>query len=689
MVLSLPTCRTSSGAVLLSASVALLACGSDEANGDTESSLVGAGQVEAYQHETGPRVRVNQLGYLPDGPKRATLVTDQDESVSWQLRDGDDEVIATGGSSPAGEDPSAGLAVHTIDFSDHTEVGTGYTLRADGEESYPFDISGELYAALRYDALNIYYLQRSGTAIEAIEDDGQLKNQEHERPAGHTSEFVPPWEDIVDDDELNRGDQQVPCLPAERITWNGVEQYATEDHFGPGGWRCPEDYALNVDGGWYDAGDHGKYVVNSGISVWQLLATYERSQNAEVAVEDALSDETLLIPERGNGVPDILDEARWNLEWMLTMQVPQDTSMTINGEQVDAGGMAHHKLHGIAWTELDTLPHEDPMPRYLHRPSTAATLNLAAAAAHGARLYQDYDPEFAVELLDAAEAAWEAADKHAEVLPETNVGDPDPGGGPYNDHSVSDEFYWAATQLYLTTGAQQYQDAVLGSVHHVGGEEDQVFVTPAFDWQNTAGAARLDLATVDSDLQGREEVIDSVVDAADAYIAIQEQQPFGHPHGPEEYLWGSNHMVLNNAAVIATAFDLTAETRYRDAGIEAMDYLMGRNAINNSYVSGYGSSFSENMHGRWYAPDHERLPPFPDGKLAGGPNSSIEDPTVEQNLQGCAPQFCYIDDAESWSTNETTINWNAALAWHVSWLDDMGRAEAEAGDVRGDDPGLR
>lgn len=689
MVRSLPTRRTSSGAALLSTSALLLACGSDEANGDLESSLVGVSQVEAYEHETGPRVRVNQLGYLPDGPKRATLVTDEDDSVTWQLHDGDDEVVATGRSSPAGEDPSAGLAVHTIDFGDHAEVGSGYTLQADGQQSYPFEISDDIYAELRYDALNIYYPQRSGTAIEAIEIDGQLKHQEYERPAGHTSEFVPPWQDIADDEELNRGDRQVPCLPAQSFAWDGVQQYTADDHFGPAGWRCPEDYALDVEGGWYDAGDHGKYVVNSGISVWQLLATYERSQNAEVALEDALSDETLLIPERGNEVPDILDEARWNLEWMLAMQVPHDTRMTINGEEIDAGGMAHHKLHGIAWTELDTLPHEDPMPRFLHRPSTAATLNLAAAAAHGARLYYDFDPEFAEELLEAAETAWEAADAHEEVFSETDVSDPNPGGGPYNDHILSDEFYWAAAQLYLTTGAQQYQDAVLGSVHHVGGEQDEVFVTPAFDWQNTAGAARLDLAAVDSELPGREEVIDSVVEAADAYIAIQDQQPFGHPHGPEEYQWGSNHMVLNNAAVIATAFDLTGETRYRHAGIEAMDYLLGRNAINNSYVSGYGTSFSENMHSRWYAPDHERLPPFPDGKLAGGPNSSIQDPTIERNLQGCAPQFCYIDDAESWSTNETTINWNAALAWHVSWLDDMGRAQVTTGDPWADGAGLR
>lgn len=81
------------------------------------------------------------------------------------------------------------------------------------------------------------------------------------------------------------------------------------------------------------------------------------------------------------------------------------------------------------------------------------------------------------------------------------------------------------------------------------------------------------------------------------------------------------------------------------------------------------------MHSRWYAADHERLPPFPDGKLAGGANSVLGDPTAQADLSGCAPQFCYVDAPDSWSTNETTINWNAALAWHASWLDDMGRAE--------------
>ncbi|MCH8566280.1 glycoside hydrolase family 9 protein [Nesterenkonia sp. LB17] len=663
-------------ATLAVAVLALLGCASENTHADEGSTSSNDESAAAsFGHETGPRVRVNQLGYLPDGPKRATLVSDQTEAVSWQLLDDDGGLAAQGESTPQGFDPSAGLDVHTIDFSDHGDSGAGYTLTAEGEQSYPFDITEDLYTPLRHDALNVYYTHRSGIAIEPIEVDGSLERQEYERPAGHVTEFVPPWEDLPDADVPNRGDLQVPCLPAERFVWNGAEQHASADVYGdPEAWRCPEGYALDAAGGWYDAGDHGKYVVNSGISVWQLLATYERSQNAEVTVDEALGDETLLIPERGNEVPDILDEARWNLEWMLSMQVPADTWMTIDGVEIDAGGMAHHKLHDIAWTGMDTLPHEDPMPRYLHRPSTAATLNLAAAAAHGARLYDQYDEEFADELLDAAESAWAAAAEHSSIFRGPDGVDPNPGGGPYNDHEFSDEFYWAAAQLYLTTGSASYEDAVRTNVHHVGGAEDQVFGTPAFDWKNTAAAARLDLATVDSDLEDREAVIDSVVDAADAYLAVQQDQPFGHPYAPEEYDWGSNHMVLNNAAVIATAFDLTGETRYREAGIEAIDYVLGRNAINNSYVSGYGTYFSENMHSRWYAADHERLPPFPAGKLAGGANSVLGDPTAQGDLSGCAPQFCYIDASDSWSTNETTINWNAALAWHASWLDDMGRA---------------
>jgi endoglucanase len=644
------------------------------------ASLTTGGTVTGYEPDVGPNVRVNQLGYLPNGPKRATVVFDEGTmpatGLPWQLRDASSEVVAEGTTQPWGFDPSAGLDTHVVDFSHVTVVGEDFTLAVDGVASYPFAISSDLYGQLRRDALGIYYSQRSGIAIYDDIKPG------YGRPAGHLSPFSPPGEPVIAPsaadqaalgaaaDSPNRGDYGVPCLPDEGVVWNGTQQAGGFVHYGPDGWSCPDDYALDLTGGWYDAGDHGKYVVNSGISVWQLLNIFERNRLAGVSDHDALGDGTLAIPEAGNGVPDILDEVRWNLEWMLKMQVPAGTQMSIAGETFDAGGLVHHKLHDIAWTGMNTFPHEDPMPRYVHRPSTAATLNLAAAAAQGARIYAEYDPGFAQQLLDAARRAWDAAVAHPDILaPDTNALDSAPGGGPYNDTQVSDEFYWAGAQLYLTTGERDYRDAVMNSPHHTSAWDETV----AFDWQHVAAAARLDLALVPSDLPNRAEVVRWVAEGADRYLAIQAEQPFGHPYGPDRYQWGSTHQVINNAVVIAVAYDLTGEQRYLDGAIEAIDYVLGRNAINNSYVTAYGTHYSQHMHSRWYSHSvTDRMPPPPPGKLAGGANSGIQDPIAQRALQGCAPQFCYIDELESWSTNETTINWNAALAWHASWLDDMG-----------------
>ena len=131
---------------------------------------------------------------------------------------------------------------------------------------------------------------------------------------------------------------------------------------------------------------------------------------------------------------------------------------------------------------------------------------------------------------------------------------------------------------------------------------------------------------------------------------------------------------MQNAIVLAAAFELTGSDRYRDGALEAMDYLLGRNALNISYITGYGTHFAQNQHSRWFAaqvdPD---LPHPPVGSLSGGPNSSIQDPVAQRLFaaQGCAAQTCYVDDIESWSTNEITINWNAALAQMASWLADQ------------------
>jgi len=581
-----------------------------------DASLLGGVPPVVYQPDTGPRVRVNQVAYLPAGPKSATLVTEATTKLPWQLRSSDGTTVAHGWSVPRGVDASSGQNMHTIDFSGYRGPGRGFTLVADGETSRPFDIGTSDYEQLRLDSLKYYYTQRSGIAIRDDLRPG------YGRAAGHLD--VAP----------NQGDSKVPCQP-------GV---------------C--DYTLDVTGGWYDAGDHGKYVVNGGIATWELLSTYERELLACTGEPGKLRDGTLAIPESGNKVPDILDEARWELEFLLKMQVPDGQPLA---------GMAHHKIHDAQWTGLPLLPSDDPQKRELHPPSTQATLNLAATAAQAARLYRPYDRAFAARALTAARKAWSAALAHPTMYASPADGT---GGGTYDDTDATDDFYWAAAELYLTTGEKQFADHVLDSPVNTA----DIFGPLGFDWGRTAAAGRLDLATVPSRLPGRDKIRQSVVKGADRYLATLDAQAYGMPYAPvgNVYDWGSNAQILNNGVVLATAYDITGAAKYRDGAVEGMDYILGRNALNMSYVTGYGEVASHNQHSRWYAHELDpALPNPPHGTLSGGPNSSIQDPYAQSRLQGCVGQFCYIDDIQSWSTNETAINWNAALARMASFVADQ------------------
>jgi len=585
-------------------------------------SLTGA-SGPIYTPDTGPRVRVNQVAYLPNGPKQATLVTDATSPLPWELANASGTVVASGTTAPRGVDATSGQNVHSIDFSGYTGGGTGFTLSADGETSHPFDIDGAAYLAMRQDALKFYYTQRSGMPILDSLRPG------YGRPAGHVG--VAP----------NGGDTAVGC-PALYPAGGG-----------PG---C--DYTLDVSGGWYDAGDHGKYVVNGGISVHQLMSTFERSKVATTGTPAAFADGALNLPESGNGVPDILDEARYELDFLLRMQVPA-------GEPF--AGMAHHKVHDDNWTGLPLLPNLDPQPRHLHKPSTAATLNLAAVAAQAARLYATYDPAFAQRNLNAATRAWDAAVANPAIFATVADGT---GGGAYDDDYVVDEFYWAAAELYITTGEQKYANFILASPLNTG----DVFRAEGFDWKWTGALGRLELATIPNALPGRNALRASVLAGAQKYIDALHANPYGIAYAPGSGLfdWGSNNLVLNNLVVVATAYDISGDESFRDAVLEGVNYILGRNALNQSYVTGYGENASENQHSRWYSHQlNAALPHPPKGSLSGGPNSSIQDPVAQALLQGCAPQFCYIDDIESWSTNELTINWNSPLSWVSAFVADQ------------------
>ncbi|MFI8825490.1 glycoside hydrolase family 9 protein [Streptomyces sp. NPDC053431] len=553
-------------------------------------------------------VRVNQVGYLPDGPKRATVVSTATQALTWQLRNAAGTVVASGSTVPRGADTPSGQSVQVADFSSYRSTGSGYVLAVDGSDSAPFDIRADLYDTLRADSMAFFHHQRSGIAVDA-----SLVGSAYARPAGHLG--VAP----------NLGDTSVPCQ-------TGV---------------C--DYSQDVRGGWYDAGDHGKYVVNGGISTWLLVNSFERAKRA--GRDAPLGDSTLRVPERGNGTPDVLDEARWELDFLMRMQVPEGRPYA---------GMAFHKVHDAAWTGMPMRPDQDPQPRELHRPSTAATLNLAAAAAQCARVFRPYDSAYADRCLAAARRAWAAAQANPAVYAPASDST---GGGAYEDTRVTDEFYWAAAELYATTGESAYRDAVTSSSWHTSAD---AFGPYGFGWADTAALGRLVLATVPNGLPATDlaRVRASVTTAADGYLSRMAAQGYAVPVPADGYFWGSNGEVADDAVVMAVAGELSGDGRYRTGALETLDYLLGRNALGRSYVTGYGETSSQNQHHRFWAHQLDAsLPHPPAGSLAGGPNSGLQDSVAQEKLAGCAPAACYVDDIGSYSTNEVAINWNAPLAW--------------------------
>ena len=574
-----------------------------------------------------PSVRVNQLGYLPHSTKIGIALSSAREPLDWQVVDAGGGVVASGKTEVGGSDKDSGDDVHRADFSGVTRSGKGYHLVVDGESSYGFAIDPAVYRPLELSSLNFFYQNRSGTPIE--------------------------------------------------IPWAGAWQWTHgPGHLSDAAVGCINDcgYTLDVLGGWYDAGDHGKYVVNGGISVWTLLDLYERQRYLGHGV-DSLADGSLAIPENHNGVPDLLDEARWELEFLLKMQVPPGH---------ERSGMVHHKVHDSAWTTLGRVPPERADRRFLHAPSTAATLNLAATAAQCTRIWRELDPPFSERCRLAAIRAWNAAQKFPAVYaPQyANV-----GGGPYDDGDVSDEFYWAAAELYITLRTPELLDFVRASPHHgqvpAQTGHEHVKHHTAMTWQATAALGAISLAVVPDALPDAGEVArirQSIVQAADRYLDIIGHQGYLVPLRTGEnghYPWGSNSLVANNAIVLALAFDFTHEARYASGVVQGMDYLLGKNPLALSYVSGFGEHAFENPHHRFWA--HQKKSSFPHpppGVLAGGPNSRLQDPTSSR-LGARPPQRCYIDHVDAWSVNEVAINWNAPLAWVAAFLDDQGRAERD------------
>ena len=584
------------------------------------------------------KVVVNQVGYLPNLDKSATYIlptaaTNTNSARAWVLKKGGVQVASGQTIAGGAVDAASGLYVHRINFSSVTASGTDYVLDVtEGTQvlsSHKFSIGANLYANLKYDALSYFYHNRVGTPIEA-----SIVGADFARAAAH-----------VYDNKLSTAD----------------------------GLRANVD----VSGGWYDAGDHGKYVVNAGISVWTLLNQFERARHLGANSSDfGLGSMKLPTSEKTNNLPDLLDEARWEIEWMLKMQVPTGFANA---------GMVHDKMHDDAWTDGAFNPVNATAaanPRHIKAVSTAATYNLAAVGAQCYRTFKAYDAVFAQKCLNAAVTAYNAAKANSFIAAPDSM---NLGGGNYPDTDASDESYWAASELYLATidpSETAYNhniyatDMSAASNYHL---QIPFNGQTSMSWQKTSALGVMSMATVGASVGADPTWISSARTAikiqATTYATITQSSfgvPFNSSSAAAAY-WGSNANVLNNIIVMGLARDFSCTGGTPDADLSngihnAMGYLLGRNPMDYSYVTGYGADPVSRPHHRFWSAINK----VPAGVVVGGPNATKEDDEAKANLAGCISLRCYIDNAKAYSTNEVTINWNSPLAWASAYMDEMG-----------------
>ncbi|HEX8237108.1 MAG TPA: glycoside hydrolase family 9 protein [Abditibacteriaceae bacterium] len=552
-----------------------------------------ASRTTSERRQQSDQVKVCQVGYLPQETKFAVVTAAPGGQVVVRRVNDGGAVLTVAAGAPQ-QDPDSGDTVRAIDFSALTQPGTYYLDVPGVGSSYDFRIGTDVFARPFRLSMRAFTGQRCGTNVSLGPD-----FPEFHYTACHTQhgEFHP-----------SSGKQ------------------GTKD----------------VSGGWHDAGDYGKYVVNSGITTGTLLWAYEL-YGAKVGPVK------LDLPESGRPTPDMLAEIRWNIAWMLKMQ--------------DEDGGVWHKATTANFPGF-IMPEADKAPVLIigsgtePYKTTAATGDFAAVCAIAGRLYRPFDPAFADQCLTAAERAWAWMRTHPDHNFTRNPQGVNTGG--YGDSNPADERLWAAAELFRTTGKNEYNDYFTS---HYTAWSPTIRSDSAQGWPNVANLAMYSYALpgqagspgqAGADAKVVQKIKADAVAAADAIVERSRRNGYRIPLGSNEYIWGSNSVVANYAMMVLFANQFTPKADYINCAQDSLHYLLGRNTFNTSYVTQLGTKWAMNPHHRPSAADKVDQP-WP-GMLVGGPNANRRTPPARQ----------WEDVAGSYTTNEIAINWNAPLVFMLA-----------------------
>ena len=527
------------------------------------------------------QIITEQIGFRSNDKKTAVL---RDKaSANFAVKDAKSgKVVYTGTTSGPVKNEKAGELNYFADFSELKTSGT-YVVTAEGmKDSYPFAIGDTVYDDVTHGMLRFFYLQRCGVAL----------------PEKYAGDF-----------------DHESCHDTPAYIY-------------------PTNESMDVRGGWHDAGDYGRYIVAAAVTAADLLMAYENSP--------AVFGQALNIPESQTATPDLLDEVRFELEWMLKMQNPES-------------GVVYHKVTCEGFPPLSALPEEEREILVISPSSITATADFAAIMAMASRFYLEYDENFSKRCLRAAIKAYTAM--KSMFLP---GGFKNPKGivtGEYGDPDDQDEKYWAAAELYKTTGEECYHDDLKellkkGMMHGYGWKEVGSFGNQAY----------ITTTKYPTD----EKLVGQIKESMLEYgrMILQRASNDSYRFSLPEYEWGSNMYVANNAYHLYDAYKITGEESFLDCAKEQLHYLFGKNANAICFVTGYGAVSPKYPHHRPSEAKQKTMP----GMLVGGPDEGYHDPSVTELVKDAPPAKVYIDDKESYSTNEVTIYWNSAIILALSIL---------------------
>jgi endoglucanase len=498
-----------------------------------------------------PAIKVDTVGY-PTGWRKLAIWNV--EPTNPVVRDGKGKVvlrltadlIVARGIDAASQDP-----VWQVDFSALRAPGR-YTLASDGAESDPFVIGDAVYDEALVAGLKSFYFQRTRTALTA------------------------PYAVWKGDSYLRKGVSHVHG----DVGWDHLDYPAKKRR-----WK--------IEGGWHDAGNFDMYVPSTAPSAQTLLMAYEWAP-------ERFDDRTVKIPESGNGIPDILDEARWGLVWVLSMQQPD--------------GAFRHRESVIDWTKEGPAD-EDRTERWIFGVSTSATAKAVAALAMASRVYARFDPPFAERCGQAAKRGWLYLQEHPEHQRVDGKGSRQPRWDDEPEHTDVGARFIAAVEMWRTFRDRR---GLAVATELMAAKETQSTEILSGAWANLSrwglAALALDQRTPSAlSAEAKQRVLAAV---AGLRAQVEEKDGYRCLSTPADYYWGHNSNLLEKTHLLALARRLAPrETWIEQAMRDQWHWILGRNPNGYSMVTRVGKGPDRLYHMEWGGKE-----PPPPGFLLGGPN---------------------------------------------------------------------